>query len=92
MTRPIDARARVCDARAALPSNIRARVCAASTSDTAWWRSRPRCGASRADGTRCDARVHAVGDVCWRHCASRDLPDELVVLRDPVTGEPMEVG
>jgi hypothetical protein len=85
---PVDARARVCDARAALPTNIRARVWGAATSSTAWW----RCGAPRADGTPCNQRIRRAGDMCCDHQASRDLPDALVVLRNPVTGEPMEVG
>jgi hypothetical protein len=74
------------------PTDIRARAGDASTSDAAWWRSTLRCGASRADGTPCNQRVRRAGDVCCKHNAARDLPDELVVLRDPATGDPMEVG
>lgn len=64
-------------------SNIRAGVCDAATSSAA------RCVHVDRFDWRCTRRVR-MSSRCYQH-QHTDLPDELVVLRDPRTGEPMEV-
>ncbi len=49
----------------------------------------PRCAHTNVGGRRCFNAVDTAGDFCLAH-ADR-LPRELVVLRDPRTGEPLEV-
>lgn len=49
----------------------------------------PRCAHVVRNGLRCFVAVEAVGDLCLRH--EGRLPRELWVLRDPRTGEPLEV-
>jgi hypothetical protein len=70
------------------PTDIRAGVWGASTSSPA----EPRCTHVADDGWRCFGIPGRGQEKCPRHRESRALPAELVVLRDPRTGAPMEVG
>lgn len=71
-----------------LPADIRARVCAAATSSAA------RCAHVDRFGWRCMNHASFAGGLCWQHQRAErqgNLHDELAVLRDPRTGEAMEV-
>lgn len=70
-------------------ADSRAGVCDAATSSTA-----PRCTHTDRFGWRCMNHASFAGGLCWQHQRAErqgNLPDELVVLRDPRTGDPVEV-
>lgn len=70
------------------PPNTRAGVWGASTSASA----EPRCTQLRVDGRRCFGIPRRGETACASHREPRSRPRELVVLRDPRTGAPREVG